>query len=144
MRRWWMLVVTVGALLALSGSAAAAGVTIDVTQAGYGAVGDGATNDRGAIQRALDDVAADGGGTVVIPSGRTFLTGSLKIGSGTTVRLDGNAAAEPGHGALQPGRRARPRPRDPALAVGSHVARQPALPLLFALDRRENRGLRDA
>src|SRR6478609_9303055 len=89
MRSKWLFAALLAALFALPAAAQAAGSTIDVTQAGYGAVGDGTTNDRAAIQRALDDVAADGGGTVVIPSGRTFLTGSLRIGSGTTVQLDG-------------------------------------------------------
>ncbi len=89
MRSKWLFAAVLAALFALPAAAQAAGSTIDVTQAGYGAVGNGTTNDRAAIQRALDDVAADGGGTVVIPSGRTFLTGSLRIGSATTVQLDG-------------------------------------------------------
>lgn len=62
---------------------------VDVTQAPYNAVGDGVTNDRIAIQRALDDVAGLGGGTVVVPAERTFLTGGLVVGSNVTLRLDG-------------------------------------------------------
>ncbi|MDW5592908.1 glycosyl hydrolase family 28-related protein [Conexibacter stalactiti] len=84
---WFTAVLAV--LFAFPAVAHAAGRVIDVKQAGYGAVGDGTTNDRAAIQSALDDVAADGGGTVVIPAGNTFLTGSLRIGSGTTLRVDG-------------------------------------------------------
>ncbi|MDO8186315.1 glycosyl hydrolase family 28-related protein [Conexibacter sp. JD483] len=89
MRSKWLFAALFAALFAFPAVAQAAGSTIDVTQAGYGAVGNGTTNDRAAIQRALDAVAADGGGTVVIPGGRTFLTGSLRIGSRTTVQLDG-------------------------------------------------------
>ncbi|HST40724.1 MAG TPA: PKD domain-containing protein, partial [Conexibacter sp.] len=61
----------------------------DVTAAPYNAVGDGTTNDRLAIQQAIDDIGAAGGGEVVIPAGRTFLTGSVMLRSGVTLRLDG-------------------------------------------------------
>jgi hypothetical protein len=40
----------------------------------HGAAGDGATNDAAAIQRAVDACAAAGGGTVLVPAGRTFVT----------------------------------------------------------------------
>jgi hypothetical protein len=75
-----------------AGEAAAAAPgepSADVTAAPYNAAGDDATNDRAAIQQAIDDVAAAGGGEVVVPAGRTFLTGSLMLRSGVTLRLDG-------------------------------------------------------
>jgi hypothetical protein len=61
-----------------------------------GAVGDGRTDDTGAIQAALDLAAASGGGTVLLPAG-TYLvspTGSrwLRVGSHTTVQGDGPTA----------------------------------------------------
>ena len=40
--------------------------------ASYGAVGDGKTNDAAAIQSAIDDCTADGGGRVVLESGKTY------------------------------------------------------------------------
>lgn len=63
--------------------------TADVTAAPYNAAGDDATNDRAAIQQAIDDIGARGGGEVVVPAGRTFLTGSLMLRSGVTLRVDG-------------------------------------------------------
>jgi polygalacturonase len=75
----------VAALLALlmMASASAKG-TYNVSR--FGARGDGTTLDTAAIQRAIDS-AAKGGGTVVFPSG-TFLTGSLFVKSGVTLKVD--------------------------------------------------------
>ena len=55
-----------------------------------GAKGDGATKDTAALQKILDDCAAGGGGEVTLPAGN-YLTGSLKIGSNTTLRIDKGA-----------------------------------------------------
>ncbi|WP_438437587.1 glycosyl hydrolase family 28-related protein [Kluyvera sichuanensis] len=43
-----------------------------------GAVGDGATLDTDALQRAISQLHALGGGRVVVPAGR-YLTGSLEL-----------------------------------------------------------------
>lgn len=56
----------------------------------FGAVADGKTNNREAIQRAIDEAAARGGGTVLIPSGR-FVSGSLRMKSGVALWLDHGA-----------------------------------------------------
>ncbi len=47
----------------------------------YGAVGDGRTNDAPAIQAAIDAAHSAGGGTVIVPGGATFLTGSIELRS---------------------------------------------------------------
>lgn len=47
----------------------------------YGAAGDGKTDDATAIQQAVDACSAAGGGTVLLPSGHTFLCGPLKLAS---------------------------------------------------------------
>lgn len=60
----------------------------DVTRCG--AAGDGKTDDRRAIQRAIDDCASAGGGTVVLPAGR-FLSGNLRLKSGVNLQLDRGA-----------------------------------------------------
>jgi polygalacturonase len=57
----------------------------------YGARLDGVTNDRAALQQAIDTAAAAGGGTVVVPAGRTLLTGSIELRSHVTLRLEPGA-----------------------------------------------------
>jgi polygalacturonase len=55
-----------------------------------GAVGDGKTMNMGAIQKAIDDCAAVGGGRVEIPAG-TFLTGPFDLKSNIDLHLDAGA-----------------------------------------------------
>ncbi len=55
-----------------------------------GAIGDGKTKNTDALQLALNRCAAMSGGEVVVPAG-DFLTGSLTIGSNTTLRLSKGA-----------------------------------------------------
>jgi polygalacturonase len=52
----------------------------------FGAVGDGATLNTRALQRTIDACSAGGGGTVAIPAGR-FVTGTIQIKDGVTLRL---------------------------------------------------------
>ncbi|HET6383412.1 MAG TPA: glycosyl hydrolase family 28-related protein [Armatimonadota bacterium] len=52
----------------------------------WGADPTGRADSSGAIQRALDDVAAAGGGVVFLPAGRFRLDGPLRIGYATTLR----------------------------------------------------------
>jgi polygalacturonase len=54
----------------------------------FGAQGDGATLETAAIQRAID-AAAENGGTVLIPRGRTFLTATLQLRGGMDFHLAG-------------------------------------------------------
>jgi polygalacturonase len=56
--------------------------------ADFGAVFDGKTNGAAALQKAIDAATAAGGGTVVMPAGRTLLTGSFELKSHVTLRLD--------------------------------------------------------
>ncbi len=55
-----------------------------------GAIGDGKTKDTAAIQQALDQCAAQGGGQVVIPAGK-FLIGSIQLPANTTLKLSEGA-----------------------------------------------------
>lgn len=57
----------------------------------YGARGDGKTDDAAAIQRAINACSAAGGGTVLIPSGRTYLCGPLHLASYVNLHLAPNA-----------------------------------------------------
>lgn len=53
----------------------------------FGAIGDGTTNDTAPIQKAIDDCAHAGGGTVYFEPG-TYLSGSLHLRSDVTLWLD--------------------------------------------------------
>lgn len=56
----------------------------------FGAHGDGATKDTGALQQAIDRCWVLGGGDVVVPAGG-YLTGALALRSGVTLRLEKDA-----------------------------------------------------
>src|SRR3954468_24678062 len=75
-------------LLMPTRAAMAADKVIDAAAAG--AVGDGTTLNTESIQKAIDDCAAGGGGTVLFPAGR-YLTGTIQIKSNVTLRIDEQA-----------------------------------------------------
>ncbi len=56
----------------------------------HGATGDRKTNDRAAIQSAINACATAGGGTVVFPPG-DYLCGGLTLASGVRIQLDAGA-----------------------------------------------------
>jgi polygalacturonase len=53
----------------------------------FGAVGDGKTMDTAAIQKAVDACAAQGGGEVLLPGGKTFLAGAIILQSNVDFHL---------------------------------------------------------
>lgn len=53
----------------------------------FGAVGDGVADDTAAVQAAIDDAAAQGGGLVLVPVGTYLVSGALTLKAG--VRLQG-------------------------------------------------------
>lgn len=57
----------------------------------YGAIGDGHSNDAPAIQAAIDVCHAAGGGTVLLPAGHTYLSGSLELRGQTEFRVERGA-----------------------------------------------------
>ncbi len=61
----------------------------DVTA--YGALGDGKANDAAAIQRAIDQCSAEGGGQVYFPRNHTFLAGPIQLKSHVELHLDATA-----------------------------------------------------
>lgn len=56
----------------------------------YGAKGDGTTDDAVAIQRAIDQCTAAGGGQVYLPTGKTFLSGPIELKSNVDFHIDTN------------------------------------------------------
>jgi polygalacturonase len=68
--------------------------TFVVTNAIYGAIGDGLTNNAAAIQSAINDASTNGGGTVEIPADgtlSTYLSGPINLASGINLQIDGGA-----------------------------------------------------
>lgn len=58
------------------------------------AKGDGITNDRESIQRAIDFIYAEGGGTVVLNEGRTFLSSGIVIRSNVELMFGDGAVLQ--------------------------------------------------
>jgi polygalacturonase len=77
--------------LALAPCCGAAALAATICDAGaYGAKADGTTKDTLALQKAIDDCAGKGGGTVRLGRG-TFLTGPLVLKSHITLQIDAGA-----------------------------------------------------
>ena len=66
-------------------------LTVRVTDVAFGAKGDGQTNDRAAIQAAIDHVYHNGGGTVVLDGNTTFLTVGLVLKTGVELHFEDGA-----------------------------------------------------
>ena len=62
-----------------------------VDKAPFSAAGDGKTNDRDAVQRALDTAFENGGGTVVLSAGKTYLSGGIILKSNTELHFEDGA-----------------------------------------------------
>jgi polygalacturonase len=80
--------IVLSALIVFSISLAQAATELSITSAG--AVAGGKTLNTKAIQKAIDQLAADGGGTLVIPQGE-FLSGAIFLKPGVNLRLDKDA-----------------------------------------------------
>ena len=56
-----------------------------------GAAGDGRTNDAAAIQKAVDTCHLAGGGRVLLPAGRTYLSGTIRLKANVDLHLEAGA-----------------------------------------------------
>ncbi len=54
----------------------------------FGAIGDARTLDTAAIQQAIDNAYQSGGGRVVVPAGKTFLSGSVELKENVELHLE--------------------------------------------------------
>lgn len=54
----------------------------------FGAVGDGKANAAASLQRAIDSCHEAGGGTVLVPAGQVFLTGSFVLKAQVELHLE--------------------------------------------------------
>ena len=77
--------------LSLGAPLEARAATFDVKA--FGAKADGKTQDRDAINKAIDAAVAAGGGTVCFPAG-TYVTGSIRLRSNITLQLERGTVIE--------------------------------------------------
>lgn len=100
----------------------------------YGAVGDGKTDDRAAIQAAIDACATAGGGRVTLESGRTFFSSSLRLGAGVELHLQKGSvlkATDDLQGYIRPNEQIN----DPKTAlIGNPVTGKPSFVFLYGYE----------
>jgi polygalacturonase len=74
--------------------------TFDVTN--FGAVGDAVADDTAHLQAAIDAASAAGGGIVLLPQGKTFVSNPLTVSSHINIQIDGVLQAALRNDYLQP------------------------------------------
>ena len=79
----------VAALTAAVAALCATAAEYDATR--YGAKPDGATDNTAAIQKAIDDCAAKGGGRVIVPGGGKYVTYTLSLKSNVELHVERGA-----------------------------------------------------
>ena len=96
----------------------------------YGAVGDGKTDDAVSIQKAVNECEKHGG-RVIIPSGRTFLSSSIKAAAGVELHIEKGATLK-ATGDIDGYIRPSETLNDPKTApVGNPVTDKPAFAFIY-------------
>ena len=100
----------------------------------YGAKGDGRTNDAFAIQHAIDDCAKNGGGQVVLQSGKVFYSDSIRLRKGVDLHIQKGArlkATSNIDGYIRPNKLIN----DPRTAlIGNPVTGKPSFVFIYAYE----------
>lgn len=100
----------------------------------YGAKGDGRTNDAFAIQHAVDDCYKNGGGRVVLPSGRTYYSDSVQLKANVDLHIQKGAtlkATDNIDGYIRPNKLIN----DPKTAlIGNPVTGKPSFVFIYAYE----------
>lgn len=100
----------------------------------YGARGDGKTNDAFAIQHAIDDCAKNGGGTVVLQSGKVFYSDSIRLKANVNLHIQKGArlkATSNIDGYIRPNKLVN----DPKTAlIGNPVTGKPSFVFIYAFE----------
>ena len=69
-------------------------IEVSVCSSPFNAKGDGKSNDRAAIQAAIDSIYKNGGGTVTLDAGRTFLSSGIILRSGINLHFGDGAVLQ--------------------------------------------------
>lgn len=100
----------------------------------YGAKGDGRTNDAFAIQHAIDDCAKNGGGQVVLQSGKVFYSDSIRLRKNVDLHIQKGArlkATANIDGYIRPNKLIN----DPKTAlIGNPVTGKPSFVFIYAYE----------
>ncbi|MCI7801239.1 glycosyl hydrolase family 28-related protein, partial [Eubacterium sp.] len=100
----------------------------------YGAKGDGVTNDAFAIQHAIDDCAKNGGGRVVLPSGKVYYSDSVRLRANVDLHIQKGARLK-ATGNIDGYIRPNKLINDPKTAlIGNPVTGKPSFVFIYAYE----------
>ncbi len=100
----------------------------------YGALADGKTDDSAAIQKAIDECASNGGGRVVLESGKTFYSSSIHLKANVDLHIQKGAVLK-ATGDIEGYFRPNMQINDPKTAlIGNPVTGKPSFVFIYAYE----------